>query len=286
MKQTTIALIALLSLVLSACSLPGVAAPAEPTATEFVLPTETLAPTATDTPEPTPTQALPTETPTETATAGPPTITPTVTPTATELPIVVGELFGTPDLVDEMNNDGNWASASGGLPNTSNILLAMGSGQLHVTAKQAGFDTWWFTWPQAGDQYIEMDVDTDSCSGKAAYGFILRGPADAANARGYVVQFSCDGEYQLARLDSVSPYTYTILIDWTESPNINAGSEQTNTIGVHLSGDIITLYANNFKIAEFEDDTFSSGRFGLFMNGGPNGNFLWHIERLRWWNLD
>ena len=24
----------------------------------------------------------------------------------------------------------------------------------------------------------------------------------------------------------------------------------------------------------------------LFMNGGPNGNFLWHIERLRWWNLD
>jgi hypothetical protein len=49
---------------------------------------------------------------------------------------------------------------------------------------------------------------------------------------------------------------------------------------------MITIYANNFKIAEFEDDTFSSGRFGLFTNGGPSGNFLWHIERLRWWNLD
>ena len=73
MKQTFFAHIALLSLVLSACSLPGVAAPAEPTATEFVLPTETLAPTATDTPEMTATEAPPTETPTETATAGPPT---------------------------------------------------------------------------------------------------------------------------------------------------------------------------------------------------------------------
>ena len=186
-----------------------------------------------------------------------------------------------------MNNDGNWAqSAGGGLPNTTSLLLGLGDGQLHVTAKQPLFDTWWFTWPEADDQYIEIEVETSSCIEKQAYGLVLRGPQGNGSAQGYVVLFSCDGNYSLARLDNVNPYTYVELIPWTEASQINAGSEQSNTLGVHLEGDLITIYANNFEVAEYEDDRFGSGRFGLFTNGGTPGSFLWHIETLRWWDLD
>lgn len=285
MQKTILALIALLALSLSACNLGAVQAS---TATEIVLPTETTAPEATSTSAPSATAADPSDTPEPSATATPedPTETPTATPTATEPPVDPEVQFGDPTLRDEMNNDGNWASSGGTLPNSEFILLAMGGGQLHVTAKQAGFDTWWFTWPSANDMFLQMTVEADSCSGKAAYGLILRGPSDVTNAHGYVVLFSCDGSYRLARLDDVNPYTLVDLIAWTSSERINAGADEVNVLGVLVQGDVITIYANGFKVAEFEDDRYSTGRFGLFTNAGPSANFLWHIDQLLYWNLD
>lgn len=283
MKRTLLALSALLALGLGACNL-GATQPL-PTATEIVLPTETSAPVLSSTNTPVPTALAPTETvePSETPT---PLDTATLTATPTEPPLAPEAEFGGPTLQDEMNNDGNWASVSGGLPNTANILLAMGGGQLHITAKQAGFDTWWFTWPTAGDQFIQMTVESGDCSGKAAYGLILRGPSDVTLAHGYVVLFSCDGAYRLARLDSVSPYSLVDLIPWTDSERINHGTDQVNVLGVHAQGDVIRIYANGFEVGEYEDDRYSAGRFGLFTNAGPAANFLWHLDQLLFWNLD
>lgn len=285
MKKFTFAFITLLALSLGACNLGAVQAP---TATEIVLPTETTAPTLPSTNTPDLTALAPTDTPEPSNTPIPetPVDTATSTPTATEPPLAPEALFGGPTLQDDLNNDGNWASSSGTLPNTANILLAMGGGQLHVTAKQAGFDTWWFTWPSANDQFLQITVEADSCSGKAAYGLILRGPSDVTNAHGYVVLFSCDGSYRLARLDNVSPYTLVDLIPWTTSDRIVSGSDQVNVMGVHVEGDLIRIYANGFKVAEFEDDRYSTGRFGLFTNAGPLTNFLWHLDQLLFWNLD
>ena len=282
-SRTLLVLSALLALALSACNLGATEVP--PTATEIVLPSETTAATLASTHTPDPTALAPTETPEPSDTPAP-LDTATPTPTATEPPLAPEAEFGSPTLQDEMNNDGNWASTSGGLPNTANILLAVGGGQLHVTAKQAGFDTWWFTWPTAGDQFIQMTIDSGNCSDKAAYGLILRGPSDVTLARGYVVLLSCDGAYRLARLDSVSPYTLVDLIPWTDSERINAGAGQVNVLGVHAQGDVIRIYANGFKVGEHEDDLYSTGRFGLFTNAGPATNFLWHLDQLLFWNLD
>jgi len=219
-------------------------------------------------------------------TAGPPSETPTASSTPTALPFdPLGE-YGSPDLLDSFSDNRYWADVGGNLPDTDFIQLALGSGQLHVTGKPPQFDTWWFTSTSANDYFIEMQINTDDCSGKQAYGLILRGPESNTSARGYILTFSCDGAYRLVRLDSLNPYTAAELIPWTIAPAINAGSNQSNVLAVSLIGDVISVYANQNLLEIFEDDTFSSGRFGLFVNAGPPGDFTYRIEELAFWNLD
>jgi len=135
--------------------------------------------------------------------------------------------------------------------------------------------------------FLQMTVRTDNCSGKQAYGFIVRGPqTTGAGARGYIVAFSCDGHYRLDRLDSTAPYTKTELIGWTENDYIRRGSQETNTIGIRLIGDVITLYANQFEIDEIEDGNFAGGRFGLYVNAATTADYTYRIDELWYWRLD
>lgn len=277
----------ILSLALSGCSLPFTFAIA-PTATEVLLPSETFTPADTSTPTDTP---LPTETASITPTASEtpePSETPTNTATATEPPFDPDSSYGEPTLFDSMDTDRNWADGSGGLPDTTYLRLALGGGRLHVTGKQPNWDTWWFTSPNPTDFFIEMVVETDNCSGKQAYGLILRGPQslNISNAVGYMFMFSCDGAYSLVRLDDTSPYDTEELISWTESDYINAGSDERNVMGIRMIGGDITLYANGFELADFDDDTYLAGRFGLFVNAGDPGNFTFSIDEFSFWDLD
>lgn len=278
--------ILLLSLLISACSLPFSFGP--PTPTEIVLPSDTPTPQDTATPSGTPTNtAIPSNTPTPSETPTP-SDTPTQTPTPTEPPFDPAAEYGqTPTLYDSLDDDRNWVDSSGQLPDTDFIRLAMGGGQLHVTGKQAGIDTWWYTWPAPSDFFIQMAVETDTCSGKQAYGLILRGPqtVTSGSARGYIYTFSCDGYYRLDRLDKTSPYTSIELIGWTQSDHINAGSDEQNLMGVRMIGDVITLYANGFEVDEIEDGHFGSGKFGLFVNAGPTANFTFSVSEFSYWDL-
>lgn len=277
--------ILLLSLLTSACSLPFSFGP--PTPTEIVLPSDTPTPQDTPTPSGTPTNtAIPSNTPTPSETPLP-SDTPTQTPTPTEPPFDPSAEYGSPTLFDSLDNDRNWVNSSGQLPDTPEIRLALGGGQMHVTGKQAGFDTWWYTWPSPTDFFIEMKVETDTCSGKQEYGLIMRGPLVVnASARGYIYTFSCDGYYRLDRLDSTSPYTKIELIDWTKSDHLNAGSNEKNVMGIRMVGDVITLYANGFELEEIEDGHYAAGRFGLFVNADATANFTFNVDELTYWDID
>ena len=272
-----------LALAQSACAFS-----AEPTPTEIIVPTGTSSPEATSTftetlpPEPseTPTETLaPSDTPE-------PSETPTITPTATEPPFDPSASYGAPSLFDSMDTDQNWASSSG-LPDDDNIRLALGGGRLHVTGKLANWDTWWFTARASADVFLQMKVDSGSCSGKQAYGLFVRGPQTSGqDVRGYIFTFSCDGNYRLDRLDDTAPYTKEELIGWTKSPHINAGANETNVIGIRMIGADISLYANGFFLADKDDDEYSAGRFGLFVNAGDSGNYTFEIDELSYWDLD
>jgi hypothetical protein len=284
MKLKYFALI-LLVLGLAAMACSRSLTPAQPTATAIVLPSETPAPSDT------PTEAPPTDTPAPSTDTPTPASLATDTPegptaTATEPAFDVAAEYGGATILASFDDDIYWVDGAGNLPDSDFIKMELNSGKMEVTGKLANFDTWWFTWPSAADSFLQMTVDSGDCSGKQAYGFMLRGPAPGNSAVGYILTFSCDGAYRLGRLDNIDPYTFVELIPWTQSDAINEGANQTNTLGVRLEGSTITIFANGFEVEEITDTRYASGRFGLFVNAGEPGNYTYSVDELIYWNLD
>lgn len=280
MLKRAFLILIVLGLAQAACTINFFAAPTA-TATEIMPPTNTPTVAATNTPSVTPTASQTLE-PTETLE---PSETPEDTATPTEPPFDPASEYGAPSLFDGMDTDKNWAGSSG-LPDDENIRLALGGGNLHVTGKKAEWDTWWFTSTVASDFFLQIKVNSGNCSGKQAYGLIMRGPASAgAGARGYIYTFSCDGFYRLDRLDTTAPFTKVELMGWTESEFINAGDNEVNMLAIRMVGTDITLYANGFEVDDLEDGKFASGRFGLFVNSASPGNYTFDVDELSYWDL-
>ena len=266
--------------------------PAE-AATAVIQPTE--APTeepAAETPESADPEATPTATTAapEAPTATPePTNTPAASPTATLPPFDPVSAFGPADFTDPMRDfasETNWRDEGFEMPDTDFIKLTIEDDELVVTGKIQYFDTWYFTWPVLDDFYVRMDVTTGDCTGRDAYGLITRGPLrGTGKSWGYIVAFSCDGQFLLRRVDSADPYSTVDLVPWTSNPNINSGPNATNVIGFEAQGDTLTIYANNFQIAKIEDDNYGGGRYGVFVSGAQTPNFTYRVDELSYWDL-
>lgn len=323
MKKAYLFLI--IALLLAACVRPAPerAAPPPPTATYLILTDLFEEPTATETPgretepapateeageeegeEPTPTsedsqpepteaEGEPTSEPaaTEEPTAAP-TNTPRPEPTATQSPVT-----GAPDLdpiaafgaarFDDQFADGgqNWVGNDGNLPDTDNIQLVVEDQIMAVTGKQTYFDTWWFSAPIMGDMYIEATINSGQCTDDDAYGLILRGAKRGEPVHGYIVAFTCEGDFFVRRLDAINPYTVEAIFIPTESEYIHRGANRENVLGVLIRGEEFTVYANNFQIATFTDATYELGRYGVFVSPGPTENYTYFVSRLRVWDL-
>ncbi|TAK12669.1 MAG: hypothetical protein EPO32_07975 [Anaerolineae bacterium] len=244
----------------------------EPTATpEPQVATESAASTATE-------QAAPTAT-------RPPAATPFEPPFDPVLAFGSGPRFDLPSMGTQY-----WADSNGRLPNTDNIRIQSNdSGHWEVTGKNQLFDTWWFSNPYLGELYVEMEVRTgDVCSGRSTWGLILYGPEAGTSdtgAHGYIVGFTCEGTYLLRRLNSSDPYSADGLFTFEEDDLILAGPNQINKLGVLIRDGEIAIYANGYLIATAFDDTFTEGRFGLYVNAGDTDNFVYTITDFNLWDL-
>jgi hypothetical protein len=180
----------------------------------------------------------------------------------------------------------NWAGGDGLLPDSQYLRLELRDGELFVTGKQFGFETWWFSWPFITDFYLESKVDSGTCTGKDAYGVILRGPdKGATNAYGYMIGFSCDGSYRVSRLDSSNPFASTELIPWTKSAAIPAGADQEVFVGIKVVGDEFTIYANRYEIVTFTDARYPAGRYGVYVFAGGTVGYTYVVDELAYWIL-
>jgi hypothetical protein len=132
-----------------------------------------------------------------------------------------------------------------------------------------------------------MKVTTEQCSGKDAYGLILRGAAQGEDGHGYIVLFSCDGYFAVTRQDSTNPYTTELLLWWNESEFIRSGSNKNNNMGVLMEGNALSIYANGELLTPFPvyDDNYSFGRWGLFVNAWDTQNFTYKISEVNIWKL-
>jgi hypothetical protein len=213
--------------------------------------------------------------------------TPNVTPvTGTFDPVAT---YGQPTFEDPMNgsNINDWTNpVTGLLPNTNYIKIVETNDKFYVTGKVAEFSTWYFTWRELTDFYLQSTFNSGACSGKDAYGLILRGPEHLAGVSyGYVVTFSCDGSLWVYRLDSASPYKSVDLVSWTPSQYITAGSNKENVMGIKAIGSTLTIYANGHQIAQVTDNKYASGRYGLFVNADQTDNYTYQVVHMSYWDL-
>jgi hypothetical protein len=197
-------------------------------------------------------------------------------------------IYGSPSMKDPMNggNVTSWVDSDGKLPNTSSIKMWLDNAKIYVTGKRAQWATWWFSAISLDDSYMQMTVETDVCAGKDSYGMILRGPGHGAGKSfGYIFAFSCDGSYQITRLDSVSPYSAVTLVGWTSSKHILDGSYQKNIIGMKLDGKTLTLYANGYELVEISDNVYQSGRYGVYIYPESSNDFTYRVVEMAYWRL-
>jgi hypothetical protein len=217
----------------------------------------------------------------------------TAAPTANVTPVAGAfdpyATFGTPTLDDPMDgsNMAAWTNPTTGLlPDTKYIKITQSSGKFYVTGKLLDFSTWYFSWPELTDFYMQSTFDSGSCSAKDSYGMIVRGPEHQAGVSyGYVVAFSCDGQYWIYRLDGANPFTAVNLVSWTPSSYIMAGTNKQNVMGIQAVGDTLTIYANGNQIAQVKDGKFKFGRYGVFVCPDVTVNYTYRVVRMAYWDL-
>jgi len=155
-----------------------------------------------------------------------------------------------------------------------------------VTGKETDFSTWYFTWRELADFYLQASFDTGTCADKDTYGLIIRGPAHLAGTSfGYVAAFSCDGSLWVFRLDSANPFASKDLVSWAHSDFIQAGSNKTNLMGIRAIGAELTIYANGHQIAQVTDSHYAVGRFGVFVMADATANYTYRLIKLSYWDL-
>jgi hypothetical protein len=197
--------------------------------------------------------------------------------------------YGNPSFEDRMTGDNinDWVNpVTNLLPDTNYIKIAETNDKFYVTGKESEFSTWYFTWRELTDFYLQSTFTSGSCTGSDTYGMIVRGPEHlAGKAFGYVVAFTCDGALWVFRVDSANPYTAVDLVSLTPSQYILAGANKQNVMGIKFIGNTLTVYANGHQVAQVTDNKYSTGRYGLFVNAGQAGNYTYQVVNMAYWDL-
>lgn len=287
MKKITVLAILLTSLLLAACTAAPSSVQSSPTPNSNEVATEVSLQLTAQAPAPT---QLPTATTAPTSTqpepTAPPTLTPLpLTPTPAEAPTLPADDprsgLGDPSWKNTM--DSGRGFGLGEPYEDDNTRFAVENGALVMTGrKDNGWHGWRLTSPAVENFYLEATMRTRDCSRSDVYGVVVRAP-DFDTGRGYYFGLSCDGRFTFGKWveDGISD-----IVGLTNHAAINAGSNQTNRIGIRVEGDTFRLYANGKLMDEIKDDSFlTAGNFGVWVAAFETPNFTVEVDEMQYWKL-
>jgi len=85
------------------------------------------------------------------------------------------------------------------------------------------------------------------------------------------------------RWDNSGP---TTLVNWTPESKINAGSNQTNRLGVMANDDTFRFYINGSLVKEISDQGITEkGYIGAFASAFEDPNFTVLLDEISLWPL-
>lgn len=207
---------------------------------------------------------------------------PTTTSTQTQVPTYtttpeggLKSYLGSPDGIITFNtgNEGFFVDDDEyTIINVENSALVIKS-----TLKTVGWHGWSMQYKKLEDFYLEATIKSRLCSGRDEYGIVYRAPNYSS---GYFLGLTCDGKFGLLSLtDKFRP-----IMDWRASPDINAGSDKINLLGVLAKGNRYQLYINDRLQAEIEDSIFlDPGTFGAFIAAYQTPGFTIEIDEFNYW---
>lgn len=281
MKKNSVCGLLLILVLLAGCNYPGRATDNSGAVNTQVavlltqLPTSTMeiAPTAT------PTLLQPSTVPQVTTTStSAPSATSTVLPTATANQSDPALTLGDPTWTNPSDWNGFYLDDS-----DSHIHITQSNNNLVLTAlSPSGWHGWSMTYQKVQNLYLEGTFSVATCSGTDRYGLIFRAPD---TSKGYFFGVTCDGQYSLRTWES-GGFDKTDLIAWTKSDQIQAGSNQTNKLGVKAEGSHYMLYVNGALVGQVDDSVYqNSGYFGAFISSSSTTNLTVTLSDLRYWQL-
>ena len=209
----------------------------------------------------------------------------TATEEATADPKAVVESYdpkvylGDSDWEDNMTEVGNWPLG------TDLSSATYDKETLTITTLSDKFSWRIASTTALGDAYVEATIKVGECSGADSYGIIFRVPENTAYNRGYLFGINCKGEYSLRSWDGMTGANGVMayLQSPTESSMINAGSNQTNRLGLMAVGDRLIMYINGEKMGEVSDNMYSSGFFGIFIKRDKTEDLTIAIDDVNYW---
>lgn len=217
-----------------------------------------------------------------------PTDTPTLTPTATNT------LTATPPIGDPVLTLGNPTWSTRFTDSYGLYLYEDDAASFNIVdqkfvmiGKTANSNDRWTLTPSAwilDNYYLEMTATTDQCDGLDHYGFVFGIPYPADNPV-RLARLSCNGSYSYSYYDNSIDSKFHYLKQWTSSPSILAGSNQTNRLGVQVKGNTVRLYANGNLLAEINDPQIAAGRFGMVVGAANTPNFTVRLSNIAYWVL-
>ncbi|MBN2047697.1 MAG: hypothetical protein JW750_07645 [Anaerolineaceae bacterium] len=216
-----------------------------------------------------------------------PTQAPTLTPTPTETPTLTPTVsdddplswLGAPSWTGEFSGqeDGFYTG------DDSNTTIDIENDALVMTSHMntIGWHGWSMNYRSIGDYYLESVINVKNCSGTDEYGMIFRAPDYQS---GYFLGLRCNGEYNLRIYDESE---YESVKDWTDSDQINSGSNQTNRVGIYATGDDYRIYFNGSLVDTIQVDHFdTNGHFGFFIAAYQTAGFQIQIDKVRYWTFN
>jgi hypothetical protein len=206
------------------------------------------------------------------------TIESTATPTT--LPLDLPE--GTPAWSDPFENGTRFGINDEGYDDGQTRILISDGAMVLTSITGSGWRGWRLTSQKPSSYYLEADFSTEECSGSDQYGLVVQSP-DYASGFGYYFGLTCDGRYAFQKWEESG---LSNLQGWETDSNVNAGSNQNNSIGILKSGNQYDLYVNDVKIIEIEDEKYSTpGYFGPFIAGVNTTNFTVKLTNISYWNI-
>ena len=195
-------------------------------------PTNTLLPTGTQT-------ATPTNTPAPTQTEKP-----TLTSTPTNIPEILFE--------DDFSYDTGWYTDKG-----EDFSFEYAKGGYRISVDILSAPIWSIRERNYTDVRVEVDAAQISGAQDGYYGLVCR-HNDSDNY--YALVIGSDGAFGIAKSQDGE---FEFLQTGTANPGVIKSDDAVNRVRADCVGETITLYANDQKLVEIQDNDFESGYIGV-----------------------